>query len=437
MSPLRETVLDMLLKAEKQNGSHAILSDAVSAEVFEKNKDLDQKEKAFIKRLYEGTLEKRISLDYRINRYSNTPVRKMKPVMRNVLRMAAYELVFMDSSVGYAVCSESVELVKKRGLKGLSGFANAVLRKISDEKDKEILPERGEDPTKYFSVCYSVPEEVVKLLMNERGIEETEQILRAQNLIPPVPIRFRADMSSGEIGKAKDAITAAGVRLRQSSRCELVYLADSAGDLRILPGYDEGLFTVQDASGAYALLQAGIKKGDTVVDVCASPGGKSLLASELTGPEGTVISGDISEKKISRIKENALRMRAVNIKTSVHDASVTDPELMGKADVLILDVPCSGLGVMGKKRDIKYNTDTGRLEDLPVLQWEIAKACAGYVRRGGKLFYSTCTIRRTENEDMAERICRELGFEKVKGPEQLLPDEEGHDGFFYCVMTKS
>ena len=183
-------------------------------------------------------------------------------------------------------------------------------------------------------------------------------------------------------------------------------------NLANLPAFALGKCTVQDVSSALAVEAAGVKDGDFVVDVCAAPGGKSILAAEKAG-SGRVLARDISEEKRSITEENIGRMRTGNIQTQVFDGTCTDETLLGRADVVLLDVPCSGLGVMGKKRDIKYRVTKKGLDEIEKLQRQIVAASAGYVRKGGTLIYSTCTIRREENEDMVRFISRELGFEPV------------------------
>ncbi|MBP1586714.1 MAG: methyltransferase domain-containing protein, partial [Lachnospiraceae bacterium] len=208
------------------------------------------------------------------------------------------------------------------------------------------------------------------------------------------------------------------------------------GDIRKLPGYDEGLFNVQDISSCKAVMALGIQAGDNVIDCCAAPGGKTVLASELAGKDGTVTSCDISEAKADLIRENIGRLGCGNVKVLVRDASVNVPEDNGKYDKIILDVPCSGLGILGKKRDIKYNLTEEGLESLITLQRRIIDGCVPYLKEGGKLLYSTCTVRKAENGEQVRYITEKYGLKTAEGPVQLLPDEGEQDGFFYCVLEK-
>ncbi|MBO7096071.1 MAG: class I SAM-dependent methyltransferase, partial [Lachnospiraceae bacterium] len=235
---------------------------------------------------------------------------------------------------------------------------------------------------------------------------------------------------------AVNAIKETGVTLKQDPQVPFVYQAYHTGDLRSLPGYDEGLFNVQDVSSVKAVLAAGIKEGDKVLDCCAAPGGKTILASELAKSSGSVTSCDVSEAKTDIIKENIERLGCGNVNVLVRDASVHHPGSDEGYDVVILDVPCSGLGVIGKKRDIKYNLTKESLDSLTGLQRRIIDACVPYVKKGGTLLYSTCTVRRAENEEQVLYITDNYDYETVGSPVQLLPDEAEQDGFFYCVLRR-
>ncbi len=441
MDNIRGIALDALMEAE----SSSFPSGKLIANVLNKYDYLDQRDKAFIKLLFEGTVERRITLDFILDKKSSVKTKKMKPVIRNILRMGLYQLLFTDAPA-YAVCKESVNLAGKRGFKGLGGFVNGVLRNIAreieglDQAENErylaFLPETTDgNDVKILSLKYSMPEFIVGIFKNEYGTR-CESILDALMKTRDVSLRFRSDLSEDEIRKAADDIKGAGVTLRQSADIPYVYHAHGTGDIRRLPGYEEGLFIIQDVSSCKAVLALGVQKGDKILDCCAAPGGKTILASELTGPEGSVTSCDVSESKTDLIGENISRLHLDNVKVLVRDASVYVPEDREKYDCVILDVPCSGLGVIGKKRDIKYNLSEEGLNSLTELQKKIIDGCVPYVRKGGKLLYSTCTIRRAENEEQVLYITNNYGFEIEEGPVQLLPDDSEQDGFFYCVLKK-
>ena len=441
MDNMRSIALDALMEAEGSKGGYGNLITTV----LNKYDYLDRRDKAFIKLLFEGTVERRITLDFILDRKSSVKTSKMKPVIRNILRMGVYQLLFTDTP-GYAVVKESVNLAGKRGFKGLGGFVNGVLRgilrdmessDILDNKRYEIfLPKRGEfSPETYLSIRYSLPGEIAGIFISEYG-DRAESILDAMSGIRGVSLRFRLTMTSDEIERAAENIAKTGVTLKKDPQIPFVYQAFHTGDIRSLPGYEEGLFNIQDVSSCKAVLAAGIKTGDRVLDCCAAPGGKSILASELAGSSGKVISCDVSEAKTDLIRENIDRLDCDNVDVLVRDASVHHPDSDGEYDVVILDVPCSGLGVIGKKRDIKYNITPDSLDSLITLQRKIIDACVPYVKKGGTLLYSTCTIRRAENEEQVLYITDNYDYEIAEGPVQLLPDEAEQDGFFYCILRR-
>jgi len=441
MDNIRGIALDALLEAESAGRA----SSGIITDILNKYDYLDQRDKAFIKLLFEGVIERRITLDFLLDKRSSVKTRKMKPVIRNILRMGYYQILYTDSP-SYAVCKESVNLAGKRGFKGLGGFVNGVLRNFARETEalakenkdvlESLLPKRSEiDNIKYLSICYSIPEVIISIIMKDYG-ERTESILSSMSGTKPVSLRFRSYMNSDEISRVIKSMEKSGVILNQDPDIPFVYRAFKTGDVRKLPGYDEGLFYIQDVSSIKAVISLDIQKGEKILDCCAAPGGKSILASEFTGEEGSVTSCDVSEEKADLIRDNFERLDCKNTSVNVKDASVNDPLFNERFDTVILDVPCSGLGIMGKKRDIKYNLTEEGLSSLTDLQKKIIDSCVPYVKKGGKLMYSTCTLRKAENEQQVLYITGNHGFEIVKGPVTLLPDEAEQDGFFYCILKK-
>jgi len=430
---IREIALDTLLalergmeeniSMEKNISTKKTYSHTLIREVLDKYDYLDVRDKAFYKRVTEGAIERCIELDYYLDQFSKTPVRKMRPLIRCLLRMSVYQILYMDAVPDSAVCNEACRLAGKRGLRDLKGYVNGVLRSIARQKGSLPLPDRESEPLKALSVKYSVPEWLAEFWLDEYGWEITATLLEGLMEIHPVSLRFASGMSSLEREELCRRMRARGAELSQSTYLPYVYRLEEpgrGGSIPALPGFAQGLCTVQDVSSALAVEAAGIRKGDCVIDVCAAPGGKSILASEKAG-EGRVLARDLTEEKVLLLEENIRRMGAENIEVQRHDAACTDPSLQDRADVLLLDVPCSGLGVMGRKRDIKYHVTKEGMESLRVLQRQIVQACACYVKPGGTLVYSTCTINSGENEEMVRFIVRELGFEPVplKG---VLPD---------------
>lgn len=413
----REIVLETLLSLEREEEfSHRLLKA-----VLDKYDYLESRDKAFIKRVTEGTIERQLELDYYLDVYSSVPVRKMKPLIRCLLRMSVYQILYMDAVPDSAICNEACKLAEKRRFRNLKGFVNGVLRHIANDKTSLPLPDEKKNPTEYISVKYSMPRWLVNMWLDEYGKEGTVTLLEGLLQIHPVSLRFKSTLSGEEREAWVAKLQSAGAQLKQSAYLPYVYTGTNIEGISTLPGFSEGVFTVQDVSSALAVSVAGIKEGDFVMDICAAPGGKSILAAEKAG---RVLSRDVSESKIAVIGENLERMQVSNVTTQVYDATVTDTHYTEQADVLIMDVPCSGLGVMGKKRDIKYHASPENIESIVELQRMIVQNSWQYVKPCGILLYSTCTINRAENEDMVRWMAEQLPLEPVSIrdclPEKIL-----------------
>lgn len=446
---IREIVLDMLLSIEREEEySHRLVG-----QVLAKYNYLTAQERAFLKRLFEGTLERRIELDYRLNGISNVPTGKMKPLIRNLLRMSAYQLLYMDSVPDAAAVNEAVRLAGKRGFSNLKGFVNGVLRKLSADKAGAKLPSEQENPKQFLSVTYSMPEWMVAHFLSSYSYEETKALSESLLHIRPVMIRFVSGLSEAEKDNCIRDMERMGVKVSGHAWVKEARYLHNCENIALLPGFAQGLFTVQDASSMLAVAAAGIKPGNTVLDICAAPGGKTLLAAEYAGPEGRVEARDISPRRMDRIEENVSRMGLSNISLKLWDAAVRDETAVESADVVLADVPCSGLGVMGRKRDIKYRQTQEGMDALVCLQRDILKQAADYVKPGGILLYSTCTINPAENAQQVDWLCKEFGFVRESmasflpadlphadtiedGFLQLLPHLHDTDGFFFARLKK-
>lgn len=461
----RETALSLFMEMEKTGAyGSALLKDTLDKYDYE-----DPRDKAFLKRLAEGTMEKRITLDWVIDRYSKTPVKKMKPLIRSLLRLSAYQILYMDSVPDAVACSEAVRLAKKRGFSSLSGFVNGVLRSIARGKNDIAWPDPEQEPVKALSVKYSLPEWMIGLWRQQYGAERCERLLAAMEQRRPITIRFSEKLSEAETEEAVERIRRTGVFVRRHDFYPKAWVLDGCEGAASLPGFAEGLFYVQDVSSMTAVLAAGIRTGMRVMDLCAAPGGKATFAAQLCAGDGSgkkgvaaadgqqpaggaVLAGDVSEQKVRLIRENAERLGIGNLETRVWDASVFMEEYRETADVVLLDVPCSGLGVMNRKKDIRYRVTRQDLDDLACLQKRIIDACWQYVKPGGILLYSTCTVDRLENEDMVDYITGNYPFtaesmdgfvpqafvceETKEGRLQLFCGEKDTDGFFMARLRR-
>lgn len=442
----REMVLDILLELSKENE----YSNLLIASVLEKYDYLDSKEKAFIKRVSEGVIERRMQIDYILDQYSKVPVRRMKPLIRELLRLSVYQLMFMEHIPDAAVCNEAVKLAKKRGFRTLQGYVNGVLRSIARGRADIRYPDRESARTAYLSVCYSMPEWLVAHFDACYGEEACEKILEIYLTRQPVSIRLDERMNPEEQEELLAAWKRQGVDAARHPYLPYAVTVRKTDGIRSLEGYESGRFAVQDVSSMLVVEAAGIRTGDTVIDVCAAPGGKALHAATKLRGTGQVIACDVTEYKTERIEENRNRL-GLDVSVRVRDARVEDPALVGQADVLIADVPCSGLGVIGKKQDIKYRVTKDSLTEIVGLQKEIAQNAVRYVKPGGVMMYSTCTMNPAENEEMVRWICRTFDFEPEsmapympellqkdaeKGWLQLLPGVHETDGFFMARLRK-
>ena len=449
---IRAVVLDILTEIEKEGEfSHITINNALL-----KYQYLDRTQRAFINRLSLGTIECRIEMDYILNQYSKTPVNRMKPLIRRIMRMAVYQIIFMENVPDSAACNEAVKLAAKRGFTGLKGFVNGVLRNISRNKDNITYPDKANETKKYLSVKYSMPEWIIELWNTNMSYEEIEDILAGMKKDKKTYIR--CNTLKGSTDYIKKILEEEGVTVTEVSGLSYAYEISGYDYLTALKSFNEGLYQIQDISSMMAGEYVKPSTDSLIVDVCAAPGGKSINAAlklaeaaydnkdipesgiskeVLKGITGRVIARDVSDYKASLIDDNVARLGIPYIDVEVHNALEFDEELEGKADIVIADLPCSGLGIMGRKPDIRYNITKEKIDDIISLQRDILKVVSRYVKTGGTLVYSTCTINRAENEDNADWICNTLGFSKDGEYRQMLPSAKAdNDGFFVAGLIK-
>lgn len=448
----REIVLEILMEVT-ENGmySHKILGDVLS-----KYQYLEKKERAFITRVTEGTLEHLIEIDYILNQFSKTKVKKMKPVIRNILRMSVYQLKYMDSVPDHAVCSEAVKLAVRKGFSGLRGFVNGVLRNVARKLDEIEYPTEG---IQALSVKYSIPEWILELWKKEYGEEMTEKM--AAGILEEKPITIRCCQNKITPEELKKRLEEEGAKAEPHPYLPYAFYLSGYDYLEGMESFQEGFFTVQDISSMFVGELADPQAGNQVIDVCAAPGGKSLHVAERLlladdakeAKRGQVEARDLTEYKTDLIWQNIDRSGLNNIYAVCKDASVFDENDRNKADLVIADLPCSGLGVFGKKPDLKYRVKPEDLEELAALQRKILSCAQAMVKDGGTLMYSTCTVNPGENmdnvhwflkeypefelDDITDRLCDELKSDVIeKGCIQFLPGIHACDGFFLARLKK-
>lgn len=427
---IRELVLGVLLAVTRDGEySHIALKNTL-----DKYQYLAKQERSFLTRVCQGTLENMIWIDYCIEQFSTVKVNKMKPVIRTILRSSVYELKFMDSVPESATVNEAVKLAEKKGFRNLKGFVNGVLRNISRNLSKVKLPDPATDVRKYLSVRYSMPEWIVEELQEQYGTEQTEQILAAFLTDMPTGIRFNpARISREELVRR---LTEEGVLVREIPGLSCGLYLSGYDHLESLTCFRQGLFYVQDISSMQVALNAEVKAGDHVLDVCAAPGGKSIHMAELLDGTGMVEARDLTPGKVALIRENIERCGLANIRAVQADARQLCREDEEAADIVIADLPCSGLGVIGRKADIKYKTTPQKQRELVLLQREILNVVSRYVKCGGTLMYSTCTINRAENEENVRWFLQEHAEFSLEKEELLLPKAGCQDGFYYARIRK-
>ena len=444
---LREIILGMLMEVtEGEAYSHVTL-----AQTLEKYQYLDKRDRAFLSRVTEGTLENLIQIDYIIECFSKVPIYNMKPVIRNILRMSIYQLKFMDSVPDRAVVNEAVRIAQKHGFYNLKGFVNGVLRAAARGMDEVSYPKAEDNPLEYLSIRYSMPQWILKSWIDQFGFVDVEKICASFQTERPTTVRIRTQNASRE--EIISSLASEGVTVEQHPYLDYALKISGYNYLQALTAFREGWIYVQDVSSMLVCEIAAPNWGDYCIDVCAAPGGKSLhLADRLKG-SGYVEARDISEHKVERMEENIDRLNIINMQAAIKDATEFDQKSFHKADIVLCDVPCSGLGVIGKKQDIKYKMNPTRQEELVRIQRRILGVSQNYVKPGGVLIFSTCTIGVDENQMNLKYFLENYPFslesidpylpEELRsrttagGYLQLLPGVHDSDGFFMARLKRS
>jgi len=434
-------------------------SDAVINKFLKKYPDMDKRDRAFFTRVLMGTVERCITIDYVISLFSKVKLNKIKTVMRNILRMSVYQILYMDSVPDSAACNEAVKLVKKRGMRGLSGFCNGVLRNIGRNKDNIEYPNPDKDEIAYLSVKYSIPKWIIEVFARDYGRDVMLEILKnaedmMQNGNDKLTVRINGSKIS--VNDVIESLKSNGCKVFESDYADNVIKISGFDRIEDIEELKKGYIQVQDTSSVLVGNVSGIKKGDRVLDMCGAPGGKTIHALDILDGSGVVVSGDVAENKLEKIKENANRAGFENIEVMRWDARVFNPEYEDKFDVVIADVPCSGLGVIFKKPDIKYRVTEDDILSLSELSKNILLNGIKYLKKDGTLIFSTCTVNKTENEKVYDflRNREELETSDItdnlnenilnkgnnretaaRGFIQLFPNAE-YDGFFISKYRK-
>jgi len=406
-----------------------------------KKAGLDERDAAFASALFYGSLERRITIDRIISGLSSQPLEKLSPTVLEVLRLGIYQILYMDSVTDPAAVNESVELAKAMGQSRASGFVNGVMRSFI--RAGKHIDFTGLSGAERLSAEYSAPVWLCEKWSREYGENTASVVLGASLGAPPIYIRVNTLKTDAE-----------GLSQEMKAEGVAVEAVDGFPDaLRIISGapqetecYKRGLFHVQDVSSQLAVSALGAVSGSRVFDPCSAPGGKSFTAAELMGDRGEIVAGDLHRKRAGMVASGAKRLGITCLSTVCGDASVSRPEL-GEFDFAMCDVPCSGLGVIRRKPEIRFKKQED-MSALPELQYRIAMAAAESLKPGGVLLYSTCTLSRAENDDVADRLVKEGGMVPAHLPEAaasysgngfsatLFPGEFAGDGFFFARFIR-
>ncbi len=404
------------------------LNDAIT-DTFDKRDIKDKQKRSYISRLSRGVIERFLELDAIISTYSNTKLSKLNPNIKNILRLSVYELKYMDSVPESATVNEYVFLAGKVAPVRLKGFVNGILRNMIRDNFSKVNLKPNEE--------VSLPKWLYDMLEEEYGLAYDI----GKSFLGKTRLAVRTNLAKCTPTELQALLREEGITAEPIPELDYAFIIDNIDNLSSIEAFNKGLFYVQDISSMMVGDKSGARAGDTVIDVCASPGGKSLHVAEImsiaggTGEPGQVLSFDISKEKVALINDNIKRTGLTNITAEVADARKRRDDLVCKADIVIADVPCSGIGVIGKKPDIKVRLTPEDIDNLSMLQYEIASNVKDYVKPGGKLIYSTCTISKRENEENVKKFLENNSEFTLLEQTEYLPDDI-RDGFFIAILLK-
>lgn len=431
----RKVILEILNDCDHNQFSNKLIQEMY------KNDDITSIDKGFISKIVYGVVENKMYLDYIIRKFSSVRLKKIEPQVLNILRMSAYQFIYLDKTPDSAVVNEAVKLTKKASFRH-SGFVNGLLRNLMRDYSKVTLPNKKTNLVEHLTIKYSHPEWMVKRWLDLHGAEFTEALLTANNQMPHLSLRVNTLLINREDLMTK--LNSVGVTCKKSDIVEDGILVTDAKQLSLNDNEDfkNGLFIVQDESSMMVSKILDPSPKDRVLDLCAAPGGKTTHLSQLMAGKGQVIACDLTKKKLDLVKENINRLNLKNIQMKVNDATILNEEFVDAFDKVLVDAPCSGLGIIRRKPDIKYQKDMESLKALNVIQNDILNCAAEYVKVGGELIYSTCTIEKSENRERIDAFLEShptftiVPYEN-KDDLQLYPHIDGTDGFYCCKLKRN
>lgn len=440
MKSARQIAFEALLKVHKDGAYSNLVVDSM----LKDNPELDERDKSFICNIVYGTLDRLILIDYNLGLYLNQPVKKLKPELHTVLRMGTYQLLFMDKVPSRAAVNESVNLAKVNKSNFAASMVNAVLRRISDNGLR--LPECADNDPEYLAIKYSCPKWLISLWIDAYGYDNAVSLAEKALEAPPLVIRCNTTKISTD--ELIQKLAEEGVAAEKTDVSPDALIINSSGAVDELEAYKSGLFHAQDLASQICCKAVDAKPGDTVFDLCSAPGGKAFTIAQMMENTGVVRAFDIYQSRVELIKNGALRLGLTNVFSYLSDASIFN-ENYGFADKVLCDVPCSGLGIIRRKPEIRFKKSED-IDNLPDLQYRILCNATRYLKEGGRLIYSTCTLNPKENSEVCDRFLSEHPeFSAVDvlpslpryGNEKkyltLMPHIHSTDGFFVAVFIKN
>ncbi len=386
----------------------------------------------FVRKLVYGVLEKKYFLDYIIDNLADNGIKDMKKSELTILRMGIYQIIEMHSVPEYAAINESVKLAKAFA-KGKANFVNAVLRNFTRDRYEIKIPDRSVDEMEYLKVKYSCEPWIIELWLETYSVEKVEEMLSAT--MEPTDVTIRVNETRARRKDLKRELEQREYKITEGKIATNALHVEGAEIIKS-DLYKAGLFSIQDEASQMVGQMLSPKSTDFVIDVCAAPGGKTLAMAELMGNRGEILAQDIYKRKVEIVNKEADRLGLRNIKTRGWDSTRVDSTLIDKADKVLADVPCSGLGVIRRKPEIKYKKYTEELKRLPATQLAILSAASKYVKKGGELLYSTCTINKHENEDVIKAFVSKNKQFEILEEKLYCPSSDGVDGFYICKMKR-
>ncbi len=425
METVRQLALRVLEKCESADGySNLALDSAI------KRSELTQADRGLLTALVYGTLEKRLTLDAVIASLAARPIGEIDPTVRNLLRMGLYQIAYLDRVPDHAAVNETVNMAPRRG----SGFVNAILRAFIRGGKQIPLPNEAVDPVGYLSVKYSFGREITERFLSQFGFARTASLFEAFGVEPPLTLRVNTTRVSREaLAKLWEE---SGIQALPTRECRTGLVLSDKTPPMSLPGFSEGLCFVQDEASQLCVAALDARAGMRVLDCCACPGSKAFGAAIDMENNGTVIACDLHRNKLSLVESGAARLGISILTVEERDARDNREAWNDTFDRVLCDVPCSGFGVFAKKPELRYK-DPERSAALPAIQRDILRNAARYLKVGGKLVYSTCTLLREENEDNVHAFLEERGDFSLVSMRTFYPDTDGTDGFFCAVLTRN